>query len=287
MLPRSEFKVNLPGPSASDRALPCEIDQVYDPRDALLDEGEVRAPLGPISADSLCSDEELQSNPINSTTEEEPSASGAGRSIAQRGRDGAQEETATEVVGGPVSADTEKDARAMLSEMARTISQSVEAALVNLQLHRENEIEAVRQELGVSKLNEMLQAWPETQQQIAELTTKVSQQQVESKSVKDTLSKASAQSEEAHRVQADRVGSILQRLSVQEAEQPKSKEGIEDLSEKLDLVARRLDLVSKALQSLYEVEQPRHTALQQLTEVVGSLSTSLPPFPEELADELL
>ena len=171
--------------------------------------------------------------------------------------------------------------------MAKTVSQAMEVGLLNLELHRADEIEAVKQELRDSKLNEILQGWTETQQQIAELKANVSEQQAGVAAAKDTLSQLCAETETAQQLQASRVDSILERLPAQEAELPKLKDSIEDLSGKLNAVVRRLNVLSKAWHSLYEVEKQRQTALQQLTEVTGSLKAALPPFPEELADELL
>ena len=163
----------------------------------------------------------------------------------------------------------------------------VEVALLNLELHRADEIKAVKQELENSKLDEIIQEWAETKQQSAELKATVSEQQAGIAGAKDTVSQLSAETKAAQQQQASRVDSILELLLVQEAELPKLKDSIEDLSEKLNAVVQRLDLPSKPLHSLYEVEKQSQTDLLQLAEVTGSLKPTNPPFPEQLVDELL
>ncbi len=268
------------------RVLPSETVPVHDPRDRLLNAGAIGEPKGQVTDNLVKGGEEVQFNNTQDSSEEESQANGSGTSISQLAGESIQEERALDGAGQSGVPDREGEPSAILSEMAKTMSQGVEVALLNLELHRANEIKAIKQELGGSKLNEILQRWPETQQQIAELKANVSEQQAGVAAAKDTLSQLRAETETAQQLQANRVDSILERLPVQEAELPKLKDSIEDLSGKLDAVVRRLDFLSKALHSLYEVEKQRQTTLQQLSEVAGSLKATLPTFPEELADSL-
>ena len=98
----------------------------------------------------------------------------------------------------------------------------------------------------------------------------------------ETLSQLCAETEKAQQLQISRIDSILERVTVQEAELPKLKNSTGDLSGELNAVTQRVDLLLKAVRTLYETEQQRQTALQQLTEVTGSLKATLPLFLEDL-----
>ena len=228
----------------SSRALPSETVKVHDPRDRLLNAGALGEPKGQGTDDLVEGVEEVQLGATQDSSEEKSQANVSEPSMFQLAPVSTQEETATDSAGQSSSPD--REVQASFSEMAQTISQAVEVALLNLELHRANEIKGIKQELRDSKLNEILQGWTETQQQIAELKANVSEQQAGLVAAKERLSQLRAETETAQQLQASRVDSILERLTVQEAELPKLTDSIEDLSGKLNAVVQRLDLIGAA-----------------------------------------
>ncbi len=229
----------------SSRALPSETVKVHNPRDRLLNGGAIGEPKGHGTDDLVEGVEKMQFGGTEDSSEEKSQANGFEPSMSQLAGVGTQEETATDSAGQSSSSDREGQASTILSEMAQTISQAMEVALLNLELHRADEIKAIKQELRDSKL-EILQGWTETQQQIAELKANVSEQHAGLAAAKETLSRLCAETETAQRLQASRVDSILECLTVQEAELPKLKDSIEDLSGKQNTVVQRLDSIAAA-----------------------------------------
>ena len=224
----------------SSRALPSETVKAYNPRDRLLNAGAIGEPKGRGTDDLVEGVEEMHCDGTQDSSEER-SRINVSESMSQLAPVSTQEATTTDSAGQAGSPDREGQASTTPSEMAQTIPQ------------------AVKQELRDSKLDEILQRWTETQQQIAELKANVSEQHAELAAAKETLSRLCAETETAQQLQASRVDSILERLAVHEAELPKLN-SIEDLSGKKNGVVQRLDLLSKVSGSAYEVEKHRQTA---------------------------
>ena len=155
------------------------------------------------------------------SSEEKSQANGSEPSLPQLGRGTTHKEPDPDSL--EQSPETEGQASVILSEMAQSMSQAVEVALLNLELRRADEIKVVKQELRDSKLNEILQGWTETQQQIAELMTNMSEQRAGLAATNETLSQLCAETEKAQQLQISRIDSILERVTVQEAELPKLK----------------------------------------------------------------
>ena len=175
----------------SSRALPSETIKAHAPRVQLLNAGANGEPKADGTDDHVEAVEEMHLAGAQDSSEEKSQANVSEPSTSQLARVSTQEETATDSAGQSSSPDREGQASTILSKMAQTISQAVEVALLNLELHRADEIKAVRQELRDFKLNEIVQGWTETQQQIAELKANVSEQRAEVEAAKQTLSRLS------------------------------------------------------------------------------------------------
>ena len=237
--------VSSPEFALSSGAHPSKTVQVHDPPDRLRNAGAIEEPNDRV-ADNLVNGVKEMHSDTQESREAKSQDNGSAPAMSQIAGESRQKGTAltsAELSGLP---GREGEASARLSEMAQNISQAVEVALLNLELHRQKEINAVKQELEDSKLKEILQGWPETQQQIAELKTNASEQQAGVAATKDTLSQLCAATETAQRRQGSRVDSTLERLTVQEAELPKLKDSIEDLLGKLNAVVQRLDSIAAA-----------------------------------------
>lgn len=182
------------------------------------------------------------------------------------------------------SSDLRGQSSTVFSEMAQTISQAVEAALLNLEHRRADEIKAVNDRLQDLRLDEVVQAWTETLRETAELKGIVAEQDTTLAAVEEKLLQLAAVIENAGQDQAGRVGLILERLTVQETELSNLENLIDDLSRKLNLLVQRVDLQTKIVRSVYEAEKQRETTLQQLSDIAVGLKTSLPSFPKELSD---
>ena len=263
----------------SSQALPSETVKVHNARDRLLNAGAIGEPQGQGADDLVEGVEEMHFGGTQDSSEDRSRAN-VSESMSQLARVSTQEATATDSAGQAGWSDREGQASTIPSEMAQTIPQ------------------AVKQELRDPKLDEIFQGWTETQQQIAELKANVSEQHAELATTKETLSRLCAETQTAQQLQASRVDSILERLAVQEAELPKLN-SIEDLSGKKNGVVQRLDLLSKASGSAYEVEKQRQTAEpvpdqteapqtsveMGAAELPASSGSTPPESPVEIAEE--
>lgn len=189
-----------------------------------------------------------------------------------------------EAAGSPV---LKEQTSAILSQMAQSMSQAVESALLNFERRRADEVKTLKEGLRDLNLDQIARGWTEAQQQLAELKRIVSEQQANVTAITERLSQLSSELETARREQTGRADSIEERLTAQESELPSVKNVTDELSGKMNLIVQRVELQTKAVGLVYEVERQRDAALQQLSEIAVGLKASLPPFPEQIADELL
>jgi len=183
------------------------------------------------------------------SSEEKPQINGTEADFSESARETTQQERPWDPAEAPPEG--ERRASEALSDMAQTVSHALQAALGNIEQYRSEEMNALRRR---------------TEEQIAELKHGVSEQRSELAAAKDALSEARAETENVRRVQ--------------EAELPKLKASVGDLSAKLDAAARQVDRLTECVRSLYEVEKLRQSGLQQMTGALGRLETALPAHPD-------
>ncbi len=108
-------------------------------------------------------------------------------------------------------------------------------------------IERAAREQRSSALDEILEAWPDTRQQLASLEQNLSEQQAQVADAMTSLERTFEGSQKVQERQTSKVASVLEFVLKQQAELSTLKESVNDLSREINSVGLQLNLVTKAL----------------------------------------